>query len=363
MKKGRRQWIWLAIGAVIIALIFYNLSGSPEWRNFRWERFWASIVDARLGLLAWALVTVFSTYAVRAYRWQCFMSTIKKASLWVLFAGQILGFSSIYLIGRPGEFVRPAYIAKKENVPISAMVAVLVLERIFDSLFLALLLAAWLFFEHVGPTTAHGQHVLATVHWGGDVLFGLMGIMVLGLVLFRMHSRGVTDWLLRALHFLPPRGLGALRHFLHSFAEGLGVIRDWGGLAKSVASTAILWVMNTMVFWLVFRALRGETQHLPWLAAAMTLFCAALGLVIQFPGIGGGYQVGIILALTGIFSVSAEKATGAAVLVWIIMSVPCLGLGLILLIREGLTFKKLEALAEEERALAEEEEEVGKELP
>ncbi len=50
MTKGRRQWIWLAIGAVIIALIFYNLSGSPEWRNFRWDRFWASIVDARLGL-------------------------------------------------------------------------------------------------------------------------------------------------------------------------------------------------------------------------------------------------------------------------------------------------------------------------
>ncbi len=357
MKKGRRQWIWLALGAVIIALIFYNLRRSPEWRNFRWERFWASIVDARMGLLVWALAAVFSTYAVRAYRWQCFMSTIKKASLWVLFVGQVLGFSSIYLIGRPGEFVRPAFIAKKENVPISAMVAVLVVERMFDSLFLAVLLAAWLFFEHVGPSTAHGQHILATVHWAGDVLFALMGLMVLALVLFRLHSQGVTEWILEALHYLPPRGRGALRHFLHSFSEGLGVIRDWRELAKSVASTVVLWVLNTMVFWLVFRALRGETQNLPWLAAAMTLFCAALGLVIQFPGIGGGYQVGIILALTGIFNVSAEKATSAAILLWIIMSVPCLGLGLTLLIREGLTFKKLEALAEEERALAAVEEE------
>lgn len=359
MKKGRRQWIWLAVGAVIIALIFYNLRKSPEWRKFSWDQFWASLVDARTGPLVWALAAVFSTYLVRAYRWQAFMSTIKKASLWLLFVGQVLGFSSIYLIGRPGEFVRPAYIAKKENVPISAMIAVLVVERIFDTLFLVALLAAWLLFEHVAPTTPHEQHVLAWVRWGGEGLFVLMGIMVLGLVLFRMHSQGVTNWLLEALHFLPLWGRTALRHFLHSFSEGLAVIRDWRILAKSVASTVALWVMNTMVFWLVFRALRGETQQLPWLAAALTLFCAALGLVVQFPGLGGGYQVGIILALTGIFSVSAERATGAAILLWIIMSVPCLGLGLVLFIREGLTFKKLEALTEEERALAEEEE-VGK---
>ncbi len=359
MKKGRRQWIWLAIGAVIIALIFYNLGRSPEWRNFSWERFWASIVDARMGLLAWALATVFATYVVRAYRWQCFMSPIQKASLWVLFVGQVLGFSSIYLIGRPGEFVRPAYIAKKENAPISAMVAVLVLERIFDSLFLVSLFAAWLLFEHIGPTTAHGKHVLATVRWGGDVLFGLMGLMVLGLVLFRLHSRAATEWLLQKLAFLPGRARGPLRHFLHTFADGLGVIRDWRALVKSVASTAVLWIMNTTVFWLTFKALRGDTQHLAWLAAGMTLFCAGMGLIIQFPGIGGGYQVGIILALTGLFSVSAERATGAAILLWIIMSVPCLGLGLVLFIREGLTFKKLEALTEEERALVEEEE-VGK---
>ena len=32
--------IWLAVGAVIIVLIFYNLSRSPEWRNFRWDRLW-----------------------------------------------------------------------------------------------------------------------------------------------------------------------------------------------------------------------------------------------------------------------------------------------------------------------------------
>jgi len=77
-------------------------------------------------------------------------------------------------------------------------------------------------------------------------------------------------------------------------------------------------------------------------------------LAVQFPGIGGGYQVGAILALTGLFSVGVEAATGAAILVWVMISVPCLALGAGLLVHEGLTFRKLEAIAEEERAAVEE---------
>ena len=126
------------------------------------------------------------------------------------------------------------------------------------------------------------------------------------------------------------------------------MIRDWKGLAGSVVTTSVLWVINTTVFWLVYKSVRHHHGNLPWLAAALTLFCAALGLIVQFPGIGGGYQVGIILALTEIFNVPAEPATGASILLWIIMSVPCLALGLVLLIHEGLSIRKLEAITEEE---------------
>jgi hypothetical protein len=89
--------------------------------------------------------------------------------------------------------------------------------------------------------------------------------------------------------------------------------------------------------------------HLPWLAAALTLFCAALGLLVQLPGVGGGYQVGIILSLTEIFNVKVEPATGASILVWIIQMVPTVALGLVLLIHEGLSVRKLGAIAQEEK--------------
>lgn len=347
MKKSLRRWLWLGLGAVVIGLIFYHLSGSPEWRDFRWERLWGSLAEARPGLLLVALVGVYSTYFIRAYRWRYFMRPIKRASLWTLFEGQILGFSSIFLIGRLGELVRPGYIAKKEHVPMSAMLAVLVLERVYDSLAMVLLFAASLYFAPVTPSTARGEWVL---HEGGYVMFALAGILLLGLVFFRLRAESVTAWALRRVHFLPARALSEFEHFLHSFVEGLTLIRNGVGLLGSVVSTLVLWGVNTTIFWLIFKSLRGGLERLPWVAAGMTVFCAALGLVIQFPGIGGGYQVGAILALSEIFNVAAEPATGAGILVWIMISVPCLALGLVLLVRERLTFGKLEEMGEGERA-------------
>jgi uncharacterized membrane protein YbhN (UPF0104 family) len=354
MEARARRWLWLGVGAVIVGMIIYNLSRSPEWRDFRWDRFWFSIVQARLELLFPALAAVVTTYLIRALRWRCFLDPIKRASLWVLYVGQVLGFSSIFLIGRFGELVRPAYIAKKESVPMTAMVAVLLLERVYDTVCLVLLFAAALYFQPVAPSTARGMAVLATMHRGGYVMFFLTALVIVFLIVFRLRAEEFTTRLVYIFRFMPSGALRRFQHFLQSFAAGLSVIRSWKAFLQSVMWTAILWLTNVTVFWLVFQSLRRGLEHLPWLAAALTLFCAALGLAVQFPGIGGGYQVGVILALTEIFDVVPEAATGAAILVWIIISVPCLAMGAALLIHEGLTVKSLRAITEEEEALVEE---------
>jgi hypothetical protein len=230
----------------------------------------------------------------------------------------------------------------------SGMIAVWLLERVLDTIAMVVLFAAAIYFEPVNPDTAKGISVLHAMHEGGHVLFGFTALLILGLVLFRLKAASMTAGSLRLFRFLPERPLRSFTHFLNSFSEGLSVIRDWKGLAGSLATTVVLWIINVTVVWLVFKSVRHHLGNLPWLAAALTLFCAALGLVVQFPGVGGGYQVGVILALTQIFNVPAEPATGASILLWLLMSVPCLALGLVLLIREGLSIRKLEAITEEE---------------
>lgn len=357
MRKSLRRWLWLGVSAIVLGLIIVHLARSPEWRAFRWERLWASVLAARPGFLLAALAATLSSYLLRAYRWKCFLDPLKKASLWVMFVGQILGFSSIYLVGRPGEFVRPAYIARKVNVSITSMVAVWLLERIYDTVALVLLFAAALYLAPLNPVKGQAETVLSRMHEAGRVMFLVTLVICVALVVFRLRAEPLTARVMRACHSLPARTRHHLEHFLRSFADGLRVIQDWKDFLASVVSTLLVWLVNGSVFWFVFQSLGGELARLSWLSASLAMFFAVMGLMVQFPGIGGGYQVGAIIALTEIFSVGVEAATGAAILIWILISVPCLLLGMLLLVHEGLTFRRLKAIAEEERAHVEEEEE------
>jgi uncharacterized protein (TIRG00374 family) len=346
-KKNLKRWIWLGVSTLILALIIYNLRHNPEWAHFDWGRLWASLVSARPGLLLWALVGVYATYLFRGLRWQFLMHPIKKGSLWILIVGQLLGFSSIYLVGRPGEFVRPAYIARKESLPITSMVAVWLMERILDTICLVVLFSLVLYFAPVGMSAA-GEHVLFVMREAGNAMLAVTVIMVAGLVVYRLKTQALMEWVTRKAHFLPQKLQKHVHHFLHSFAEGLQVVRSMPDFAGSVVLSILLWCTNATVFWLTLKSLGGALGSFAWLAAALVLFCASLGLVVQFPGIGGGYQVGIVLALTEIFGVGADVSTGAAILLWLMMSVPVLVVSLGLLVHEGLSFKRLEAITEEE---------------
>src|ERR1700682_1948738 len=105
MSKSLRRWLWLGAIVIVMALAFYNLRKGAEWQNFSWQAVWLSLKDARPIYLLGALMATYMTYALRAYRWRFFLDPIKKASYWNLFVGHIIGFSAVYLIGRPGEFV------------------------------------------------------------------------------------------------------------------------------------------------------------------------------------------------------------------------------------------------------------------
>jgi len=352
MKKRARRWLTLGVTAAVLALVVYNLTRGSEWRDFDWHRLWATLVSARRDYLLAAVAATLSSYVARAYRWRYFMDPFKKASLWTLFVAQVYGFSSIYLIGRPGEFVRPAYIARKESVPITSMVAIWVLERVYDTVFMILIFALALEYAPLQLTGRHGHAVLYALHRGTLLMTLVMLLAIAVLVVIRLRSDEIAALMGNRARFLPARVRRSMKSVFFSFAEGLDVIRNWKDLGASLLTSAVVWVLNVSMVWFGFRSLGGRLGELTWMSAALVLFCAALGLFIQLPGVGGGYQVGVIVALHRIFAVPREPAAGVAILLWIAMLVPCLTLGLLLLAYEGMSFKKLGAMAQEEERRA-----------
>jgi glycosyltransferase 2 family protein len=350
MNKSHRRWLGLAAVAAGLLLLFWHISRSPDWNQFTWESVWALLAHANPGLLAVAVAGTCSSYVVRAYRWKFFLDPVKPASLRVLFSAQILGFSAVYLIGRPGELVRPAYIARWEGVPFASQLAILVLERTYDSVAVALLFALGLYLE---PIPAGSPHAALTLHRMHEtallVLAGTAGLVAV-LVLFRFRAEQLIALWEQRFKLLPSKWRIGSAGVARSFAEGLDVIEDWRDLSYSVVCTAILWVVNVSVFWFVYKSLGGPLAELSWWATTVTVFSAGVGLVAQLPGVGGGFQFAVLFALRQVLHIPPAQATSAALLLWLVILVPCLLLGVLLLIYGGLSFKHLHAMVQAEQA-------------
>src|SRR5205085_2487278 len=121
-----------------------------------------------------------------ALRWAIFLRPLKpRPSMANLLSSTIVGFTAITLFGRPGEFVRPYLIARKEQVPVTSQFAAWALERIFD-LLMALLLFAYAL-SRVQSSGIHGGEKLTWVLAAGGKVGALLGIAILLILLSLRH--------------------------------------------------------------------------------------------------------------------------------------------------------------------------------
>ena len=89
--------------------------------------------QANVWFLLLSLVGIYASYLIRAVRWRQFSSYFGTASLGGMFSATIMGFAAIFVLGRPGEPVRPLLLARKSRLPVASMFGIWVLERLFDT--------------------------------------------------------------------------------------------------------------------------------------------------------------------------------------------------------------------------------------
>lgn len=346
MRKNRRRWLSWALGAALLAFILFHVSRSPQWRSFDWQRLETLLVHVNRGELILAVLLSYLTYLVRAYRWEYFVEPLKKCSPWTLFKAQVIGFSAIYLVGRAGEVVRPAYIARLERVSFTSQVAVWMVERIYDSFALVVLFALSLRFISEPAAAANHPALMHRLHEGAIAILALSGVAVVCLAAYRLYSRRVIASLLR---FIPRRVRGHAAAILESFSAGLAVIQNPWDFTLTVALTVVVWAINVTVLWLTIRCVGGGMAAFGWWDAGLTAFLGAIGLLIQLPGVGGGYQVAVLLSLKDIFHLPPEGSAGAAILAWVTVMLPCIALGLVMLITGRVSMRKLRVATEEQK--------------
>ncbi|HXX71036.1 MAG TPA: lysylphosphatidylglycerol synthase transmembrane domain-containing protein [Candidatus Acidoferrum sp.] len=339
----------LALVALLVAAYgFYKFRQSISLKDFRWATAGASIAHARLWLWLVALAAIYVCYALRALRWMRFCSSLGNAHFSHVYPATLMGFTCIFLLGRPGEPIRPVLIARKDSLSIPQMFGVYVLERVFDMAAAATLaIFALLSFERSGPVGPAGDLVMTSARSAGIVLLGGLVAAVAFLIYFRYHG---SRWL-RARLGRPKWRHGWRAHvvaLLEGFSEGLEGIRTWEDLGVASMYTAVHWVLVVLVYVWVIRAFPGALSALTASNVALVVAFTLVGSAAQLPVAGGGSQAATFLVLTLIFGIEKESAAVASIACWLIAFASCCLAGLPLLVREGWSMGELRRLARSE---------------
>ncbi len=340
----------LALGA--LAALAYHSRHKIHLGDFTWSRFIHAVGQANVWLLLLSVLAIYGAYALRSLRWQQLSRYLGPSGFVDVYSATVMGFASIFILGRAGEPVRPLLLARKSRLPVVSMFGVWVLERITDFAG-GVALAALSLLVFAGKLADAGLNTdwVENARAGGWLLLAILAAIVIVMFYFRLHGAGALE---RRLDYWHRAGglKGWLAGIIAGFSEGLQAIRTASDLLIAVAYTAAHWGLVTLAYLWIARAFASAfvQSDVNFPGAMLLLAVTLVGSVLQLPGVGGGAQVASFIALTTIFGVEQEPAAAIAIVLWLITFAASTLVGVPLLIHEGLSMGELRNLARDEAA-------------
>lgn len=347
LKKQTGGFPWVPVVAVVaIAILLGKVAMSG--RGFDRERFLNSFRAIDAGWISLAILFILLSYLGRAIRWQEMMRALgPKSGVGRTLVGTVIGFTAVVVLGRAGEFVRPWMIGRDSKTSFSSQLAIWLLERIYDLLVVICFFGFGLIHLADSPRLGSAQRELRVAIESGGVAALVGGVVCLGFLLgLRFLGAEGQATALRLVDRLPRVARVRLKPVAESFLEGALASCSPRSQGLVLLYTVIEWAIIASCFYCIFRSF-GPTQGFTMADAVAVNGLVAFGSIVQLPGIGGGMQVAAIAVLTQLFGLGFEEATSLSVLLWGISFVLIVPVGILLGIREGVSWRRIQELEKE----------------
>jgi uncharacterized protein (TIRG00374 family) len=312
--------------------------------NVDLKRTVAGLADADPWLIALAAVLALASYWARVLRWMLILRPVARVRHSSALLATAVGYAGIALLpARMGDIIRPVLLAKRDRFPISAGLASILTERVFDLWTVVLFFLVFLIWP---PTMADLDDAAATNLRllrvsGFAVGLGLVVGTVMLLGLFRYQDRFV-DLVTRPIARLAPRWRDPFANFLGHFLDGLRVLQRPRDLVVTMTASFVLWYV---IFWQVKVTLLAFALDMPLRVAFLLVTLAVIGLAIPTPGGVGGFHKATQIGLTTFFAVELNLATAIAIAYHAVCFVPITIIGLLCLPLLGMRFTEVRGMA------------------
>jgi hypothetical protein len=316
---------------ILSVVVFAVLVGFGIWAyrhvGFNFAAFKAQLTQVNWTLVAIGLGCIYLAYVLRAIRWALLIRHNKKVPLLSLTGTQVIGFTSVALVGRVADLARPYLIAKKTGLPLSTQIAVYIVERLFDFGSMALIFSSAILLAPAGSL----PHPDLFKKFG---YYGLAGTVAgaLFLVAIRVAGGGVASFFERTLGVLS-KALGhAVGEKIREFRTGLDTLRTLTDLAITLGISLANWSLITAAYIVTARAFTANPvlANLT-VAKGMVLMIVSGGAsAFQLPVLGWFTQIGVVAAaISSFFDVPPEPATACAAMLLIVTFLGIVPVGLI----------------------------------
>lgn len=327
------------------ALIFLLTLGlvAYAFRNVELSAVWAETRRADPWLLLLAVGVTCVTYAMRAWRWQSLLAPIGPTHFSTAFRTTVIGFAASFLLPRAGEVMRPYLLARREHLNATSAFATIILERLLDLATVLLLFAAFVFTAGPGVMSGGPAELADIKFWGALSAAAAVGGLV---VLFALagHPERLGRAALRIERVLPSRLAHMAASFVETFVQGLAVMRQPARLLVALAQSFPLWMSIAAGIWLTSRAFHIT---FPYPASFLVMTVLVVGVAAPTPGAIGGFHLAYKFAVVTFFGVPPDRAIGAATVLHAISFVPVTLLGVVFMMRDGLTFAGARRMVEQ----------------
>lgn len=328
MRKRWRLWFGLLIsGGLLVAVL----------RGQRLPEVWAALREADYVWLFPGIAIYFLAVWARAWRWHYLLRPLEPVASRQLFPIVCIGYmgNNIYP-ARAGEVLRSYVLRRRTGISMSASLATIVVERIFDGLVMLLFVFVTL------PLAGLEARYQSFVVFFSILFFGAL-VLFLALAVHTERVERIYNEVIHAL--LPPRVRDPIQHGLNRFLTGLHSLRSRRDVVMLFATSVIIWLFETGKYWFVMHAFpfRVNFYVLMLMNGVVNLFTT----LPAAPGYIGTFDAPGIQILEN-FGVPAEVATAYTAVLHAALWFPITALGAFYLWRERLSWEQVKVEVEEE---------------
>ena len=324
MKKWQ---FWLGMG---ISVLFLWLA----LRGLKLSEVWGQMRSANYGWLIPSIAVYFVGVWVRTWRWDYLLRPIKQLPVRELFPVVVIGYmgNNVYPF-RAGELLRSYVLYRRTGIPVSASLATVVIERVFDGLVMLVFVFVALPFA---PLPDNANWVRWTVTWASVAFFlALILFFILAAQPERMMklARGMIGRIAPA-HLAEP-----LLNFLGRFLHGLESLRSFRNVIMIFTTSIVIWLLETVKYWFVMHAFNFEVSFF-----ALMLMNGVVNLATTLPsapGYVGTFDTPGIRTLT-LYGVTESVATAYTLVLHAALWLPITLLGAYYMIHEGMSWGDFE---------------------